>query len=177
MPVQACRGWIATPQKNFETFYVAYALTAQRSPVQPRQLIAFGTGVGIQIAGPNLEVSVARVRPVGVQVLARTTILRIRDRPAAQWGAEYSALLRKLGTPHLSATVMLPRSEVVARQIRLRGVKAKDLEAAIAFHLDDINPYGDQEVVFGWTPMGGGSALVGIALRETVERYLEVFTA
>ena len=38
---------------------------------QLRQLLAFGTGAGIQIAGPDLEIAVARVRPTGVQVLAR----------------------------------------------------------------------------------------------------------
>jgi len=110
-------------------------------------------------------------------VLARATLPRFRDRPAAQWGAEYGALLRKLGTPHLSATVLLPRPEVIVRQIPLRGVEAKDLEAAIAFQLDGINPYGDQEVLFGWTRLDAGSVLVGIVRRETVDRYLELFTA
>ena len=143
---------------------------------QLRQLAAFGTGAGIQIDGPDLEIAIARVRPTGVQVLARTTIARFRERPAAQWGAEYSALLGRLGTPHLSATVLLPRPEVIVRQITLRGVEAKDLEAAIAFQLDGINPYGDQEVLFGWTPLGEGGVLVGIARRETVDRYLELFT-
>ena len=143
---------------------------------QLRQLAAFGTGAGIQIDGPDLEIAIARVRPTGVQVLARTTIARFRERPAAQWGAEYSALLGRLGTPHLSATVLLPRPEVIVRQITLRGVEAKDLEAAIAFQLDGINPYGDQEVLFGWRPLGEGSVLVGIARREIVDRYLELFT-
>ena len=138
--------------------------------------MAFGTGAGIQIAGPDLEIAVARVRPTGVEVLARTTIPRFRERPAAQWGAEYSALLGRLGTPHLSATVLLPRPEVVVRQIALRGVETKDLEAAIAFQLDGINPYGDQEVLFGWTALGEGSVLVGIVRREIVDRYLELFT-
>jgi len=143
---------------------------------QVRRILAFGTGAGIQIAGPDLEIAVARVRPTGVQVLARTTIPRFRDRPAAQWGAEYGALLQKLGTPHLSATVLLPRPEVIVRQIALRGVESKDLEAAIAFQLDGINPYGDQEVLFGWTPLGEGGVLVGIVRREIVDRYLELFT-
>jgi len=143
---------------------------------QLRQLAAFGTGAGIQIAGPDLEIAIARVRPTGVRVLARTTIPRFRERPAAQWGAEYGALLGKLGTPHLSATVLLPRPEVVVRQIPMRGVQPKDLEAAIAFQLDGINPYGDQEVLFGWTRLAEGSVLVGIVRRETVDRYLELFT-
>ena len=143
---------------------------------QLRHLVAFGTGAGIQIAGPDLEIAVARVRPTGVEVLARTTIARFRERPAAQWGAEYSALLGRLGTPHLSATVLLPRPEVVVRQIAMRGVETKDLEAAIAFQLDGINPYGDQEVLFGWTRLGEGTVLVGIVRREIVDRYLELFS-
>ncbi len=143
---------------------------------QFRRLVAFGTGAGIQIAGADLEIAVARVRPAGIEVLARNTIPRFRERPAAEWGAEYSALLKKLGTPHLSATVLLPRPEVIVRHILLRGVASKDLEAAIAFQLDGINPYGDQEVLFGWTPLGEGAVLVGIARREIVDRYLELFT-
>ena len=138
--------------------------------------MAFGTGAGIQIAGADLEVAVARVRPGRVHVLARTTIPRFRERPAAEWGAEYGALLGKLGMPHLSTAVLLPRPEVIVRQMALRGVEKKDLEAAIAFQLDGINPYGDQEVLFGWTPLAGGSVLVGIVRREIVDRYLELFT-
>ena len=72
--------------------------------------------------------------------------------------------------------MVLPRPEVIVRQIALRGVEAKDLEAAIAFQLDGINPYGDQEVLFGWTRLGEGSVLVGIVRREIVDRYLELFT-
>lgn len=138
--------------------------------------MAFGAGVGIQIAGPDLEIAVARVRPNGVQVIGRTTLPRFRERPAAQWGAEYSAFLRKLGTPHLSSTVLLPRPEVIVRQITLRGVETKDLEAALAFQLDGINPYGDQEVLFGWTRLADGGVLVGIVRREVVDHYLELFT-
>ena len=141
-----------------------------------RQLLAVGTGAGIQIAGADLEVAVAKVRPTGVQVLGRTSIPRFRERPAAQWGAEYTAFLAKLGAPHVSATVLLPRPEVIVRQISLRGVEAKDLEAAIAFQLDGINPYGDQEILFGWTRLADGAVLVGIVLREIVDRYLELFT-
>lgn len=141
-----------------------------------RQLVEFGTGVGIQVNGPDLEIAVARVRPNGVQVLGRTAIPRFRERPAAQWGAEYTAFLGRLRTGQLSATVLLPRRETIVRQISLRGVEAKDLEAAIAFQLDSLNPYGDEQVLFGWTALGEGAVLVGIVLSATVERYLELFT-
>jgi Tfp pilus assembly protein PilN len=138
-------------------------------------LLAFGTGAGIQIAGADLEVAVARVRPNGIQVLGRISIPRFRERPAAQWGAEYSSLLAKLGMPHLSATVLLPRPELIVRQLVLRGVESKDLEAAITFQLDGINPYGDQEVLFGWQRLAEGGVLVGVVRREVVDRYLELF--
>jgi len=141
-----------------------------------RQLVEFGTGVGIQVNGPDLEIAVARVRPTGVQVLGRTTIQRFRERPAAQWGGEYTAFLQRLRTGQLSATVLLPRRETIVRQIFLRGVEAKDLEAAIAFQLDSLNPYGDEQVLFGWTALGEGAVLLGMVLSATVERYLELFT-
>lgn len=140
-----------------------------------RRLLAFGTGVGIQVNGQDLEIAVARVRPLGIEVLGRTTISRFRERPAAQWGAEYSGFLGKLASRHLSATVLLPRHDTIVRQISLKGVEVKDLEAAIAFQLDALNPYGEEEVLFGWNPLADGAVLVGIARRETVERYLELF--
>jgi len=141
-----------------------------------RQLLAFGTGAGIRIAGPDLEIAVAHVRPNSVQVLGCTTIPRFRERPAAQWGAEYAAFLAKLSTPHISSTVLLPQPEVIVRQISMRGVETKDLEAAITFQLEGINPYGDQEVLFGWNRLAGGSVLIGIARREIVDRYMELFS-
>lgn len=140
-----------------------------------RKLLAFGTGVGIQVTDQDLEIAVARVRPNGVQVLGRTTIARFRERPAAQWGAEYTAFLAGLGASHLSATVLLPRRETVVRHIALRGVEAKDQEAAIMFQLDALSPYGDEEVLFGWSALGGGAVLVGLARRDIIERYLELF--
>jgi Tfp pilus assembly protein PilN len=140
------------------------------------QLLAFGTGAGIQVIGEDLEVAVARVRPTGVRVLGRITITRFRERPADQWGAEYRTLLGKLGAAHVRATVLLPRSETIVRQIGLRGVAPKDLESAIAFQMDTLHPYGDEEVLFGWSALGDGGVLVGVIRRDTVERYLELFT-
>src|SRR5580704_4125916 len=108
------------------------------------QLLAFGTGAGIQVSGEDLEVAVTRVRPTGIRVLGRITIERFRERPADQWGAEYDELLRKLGAAHVRATVLLPRSETLVRQISLRNVAPNDLESAIAFQMDTLHPYGDE---------------------------------
>jgi Tfp pilus assembly protein PilN len=75
----------------------------------------------------------------------------------------------------LSATVLLPRREVIVRQIALPGVAAKDIEGAIRFQLDTLHPYGENDVVWGWSPLAYGGVLVGIALRSTIERYVALF--
>lgn len=140
-----------------------------------RNLMAFGSGVGIEIREADLHVAVALVRPSGARVIGQRTICGFRERPAAEWGAEYAAFLRSLGEGRLSATVLLPRSEVVVRQVSLPGVAAKDLEPAIAFQLDSLHPYGEDEAVFGWSPLGGGAVLVGILHRAALDRYAAVF--
>jgi Tfp pilus assembly protein PilN len=145
-------------------------------PKDVRKLLAFGSGVGIEIGAADLEVAVARVRPSKIQVLGRITIANFAGRPAAEWGAEYAHLLKSLGASHLSATVLLPRREVIVRQVSLPGVASKDIENAIGFQLDTLHPYVEDEVVWGWSPLGGGAALVGIARRETVDRYHQLFT-
>ena len=51
------------------------------------------------------------------------------------------------------------------RQIALPGVAAKDIEGAIRFQLDTLHPYGEDDVVWGWSPLAYGGVLVGIVLR------------
>ena len=140
-----------------------------------RNLLAFGSGVGIEIRDGDLHVVVALVRPSGARVAGQRTIRGFRERPAAEWGAEYAAFLKSLGEGRLSATVLLPRSEVIVRQVALPGVAAKDLEAAIAFQLDSLHPYGEDEAVCGWSPLGGGTVLVGILHRAALDRYAALF--
>ena len=140
-----------------------------------RKLIAFGSGVGLEIGATDLEVAVTRVRPNRIQVLGRLSIENYATRPAAEWGAEYARFLKASGSERLSATVLLPRREVIVRQIALPGVAAKDIEGGIRFQLDTLHPYGEDEVVWGWSPLAYGSVLVGIALRSTVERYVALF--
>src|ERR1039457_6618806 len=96
-----------------------------------RKLLAFGSGVGIEIHGDDLEVVAARVRPSRVRVLGRLTIQNFTKRPAAEWGAEYTRFLKSWGVGYLSATVLLPRREVIVRQVALPGVAAQDIEGAI----------------------------------------------
>lgn len=139
-----------------------------------RKLLAFGTGVGIEIRGKDLEVAVARVRPSGVTVLGGATIRDFQERPAADWGAEYAAFLKKLGEQRLSASVLLPRGEVIVRQLALPGVARRDLDSAIALELDALHPFGDERVVHGWSPLPGG-ALVTVLRGTAMERYAALF--
>jgi len=140
-----------------------------------RNLLAFGSGVGIEIAGKNLEVVAARVRPSRIQVLGRLVIEDFAGRPAAQWGGEYSRFLNSVGASHLCATLLLPRRAVIVRQLALPGVASNDLESAIRLQLDTLHPYGEDDVVWGWSALAGGYALVGIARRVDIDRYIQLF--
>jgi Tfp pilus assembly protein PilN len=142
-----------------------------------RKLVAFGSGVGIEIRNKELEVAVVRVRASRVEVLGRLSIAGYGERPAAEWGAEYSALLKTAGMAHLSATVLLPRRDVIVRQLAFPGVLAKDMESAIRFQLDSLHPYGDEEICWGWSPLAYGWVMVGLARRSVVNRYVELFNA
>src|SRR3954453_7657069 len=126
-----------------------------------RKLLAFGTGIGIEIGADALEVLAARVRPSKVDVLGRLVIPHYAERPAAEWGAEYARFLKSLGMQHISATVLLPRREVIVRQVAMPGVAAKDVEGAIRFQIDTMHPYGEEDVVWGYSRVAYGSRLVG----------------
>ena len=49
-----------------------------------KKYAAFGSGVGIEIGGQNLEVTAARVRPHGIDVLGATTIRDFGQRPLCE---------------------------------------------------------------------------------------------
>ena len=59
-----------------------------------RKLLAFGSGVGLEIGAKDLEVVVTRVRPNKIQVLGRLTVEDYATRPAAEWGAQYTRFLK-----------------------------------------------------------------------------------
>jgi hypothetical protein len=144
-------------------------------PRDLRKLLSFGTGIGVEIGAADLEVVAARVRPTGVQVAGHMVIRNFAARPAAEWGAEYGHFLKGLGMGHMSATVLLPRREVIVRQLALTGVAVKEMENAIRFQVDTLHPYGDAEVAWGWSPVAAGAALLGIVRQETVDRYVQLF--
>jgi Tfp pilus assembly protein PilN len=140
-----------------------------------KKFIAFGASVGIEIGGKNLEITAVRVRPNGIDVLGTSTIRDFRERRAADWGAEYARFLAEAGATHLAATVLLPRSETIVRQITLPGVSTSDLASAIALQIDTLHPYGEEDVVSGWSRLENGGVLVGILRRTTLEQYVSLF--
>src|SRR5271166_2622562 len=124
-----------------------------------RKWLAFGTGVGIEIGREDFFVTVVRVRPGGATILGEFSVPRFRERPASEWGAGYAAFLKKLELSHLAATVLLPRDEIIVRQVVLPGVSDKDLGAAIRFELDALQPYMDAETVSNWSRIGKSASV------------------
>ncbi len=141
-----------------------------------RQWLAIGTAAGIEIGRDNLTATVVRLRPTGARILDELTIPGFREQAASEWGATYASFLVKLGAAHLAATVLLPREEVMVRQIAFPGVSDKDLAAAIRFEIDSLNPYSEEEAVFDWARIGKTpSVLVGFTRRSVLERYRSLF--
>lgn len=141
-----------------------------------KKWLAIGTGVGIEIGRQDLTVTVARVRPNGVKILGELSIARFHETPATEWGAAYASFLKKLGVAHLAAMALLPREEMMVRQISLPGVADKDLASAIRFEIDSLNPYSEEEAVFDWARIGKtASILVGFTRRSVLDRYNTLF--
>ncbi len=46
-----------------------------------RRWLAFGTGIGIEVAGADLHIVVAKVRPSGARVLGTLSIANLRKNP------------------------------------------------------------------------------------------------
>ncbi len=149
-------------------------------PARLKKALAFGSGVGIQILGPrgaeSLHIAAARVRPNGARLAGSLVIEDFHKLPAAEWGATYTAFLRKLGMAHASAVVLLPRTDVILRPIALPGVSNQDLDNAVRFQMDGLHPYGDDDVYASWPRLPGSSTvLVAVARRDAVERYAAPF--
>ena len=145
-----------------------------------KRWLAVGRGVGIAIEGArgaeSLRVHAVRVRPTGVRVLGGFTIEKFAQQPAAEWGSAYTAFAAKLGLRQAPAVVMLPRQDVILRQIGLPGVSDKDLDAAVVFQIDGLHPYDEAQVLSSWARLPGSDAvLVAIARREAIERYVTLF--
>lgn len=139
-----------------------------------RSLFRFGTGAGIVIGADSLTVYLARVRPGGAKLLDTLLIENFRERPAAEWGAEYDSFLRKHSVQYLSAIAVLPRHEVIVRLVHLPGVADQDAAAAIRFQLETLHPFAEDEVVYDFQRAGAGDAFV-VAIAE--RRFIDFYTA
>lgn len=149
-------------------------------PPAIKKWLAFGSGVGIQITGSrgseSLRVSAVRVRPNGAKVCGGFTIEDFPHQPAAAWGADYAAFLKKLGMRHAVATVVLPRQDVTVRPLALPGISGKDLDGAVRFQMEGLHPYSEDDVYSSWSRLPGTSTvIVAVARREAVERYAVSF--
>jgi Tfp pilus assembly protein PilN len=85
--------------------------------------------------------------------------------------------LRKAGAHRVPVTVLLPRRDVIVRQLALPGVSDKDLPAAVAFQIDSLHPYPEDSVAHAWVRLPRTSTvLVAIVQRELIDRWTNLFT-
>jgi hypothetical protein len=149
-------------------------------PAAWKRWLAYGNGIGIQIAGPHgsesLHIAAARIRPNGARVLGHLTIEDFPHQAAGVWGTEIGAFIRRMDLRYVAATVLLPRQDLIVRQLALPGVSDKDLAAAVQFQMDSLHPYPEDDVMSSWARLPGTSTvLVAIARRAAVDRYAELF--
>lgn len=145
-----------------------------------RRWRAFGSGVGIEIAGApgveSLRIALVKVSSGSVRVLDQMVVADFEHHAAGVWGTEYSGLLRKHGMGHVAATVLLPRRDVIVRQLALPGVEEKDLAAAVGFQLDGLHPYREEDATASWARLSDGTTvLVAITKRSLLDHYRTLF--
>ena len=141
-----------------------------------RKWLTFGTGVGIEVRDNELQVTIVRARPSETGVLGSATVTDFKTRPAAEWGAELIAFLKKLGAAHIATTVLLPRHDVIVRSLQMPGVSDRDLEAAIRLQIDSLHPFAEDDVYFSFARVGKtANILVGISRREVVDALSTMF--
>jgi hypothetical protein len=141
-----------------------------------RKLLAVGAGIGIEIEDDSLRVAAVRVWPGGVRLLGAALISGFRERTAAGWGAVYADFLKQTGASHLAATVLLPRRDVIVRLLTLPGVADRDVAAAIRFQIDSLHPFPEEQAACAWTRLASGAVLVAITRKDTLERYISLFS-
>ena len=69
-----------------------------------RKWLAFGTGVGVEVREHELQFTIVRVRRGETAILGWATVSDYKTRPAAEWGSELAAFLRKVGAAHIAAS-------------------------------------------------------------------------
>ena len=139
---------------------------------------SIGTGLGIEVGPENLEVSLTVVRPNGIRIVDALTVLRYRERPAAEWGSDFQAFLNKNKISHVSATVVLPMQDCISRSIALPGVPNSEIAAAVQYQLDGLHPYAEEEATHSFSrlaPPRKSSYALGIARNAVIEDYATLF--
>ncbi|MEP7362886.1 MAG: hypothetical protein ABI972_06490 [Acidobacteriota bacterium] len=141
-----------------------------------RKWLAIGTGIGIELHHDSLRAVAARLRPNGAEVLGQLRIEGIHERAAAEWGAEYLAFARKFGAEKAPTAVLLPRNDVIVRQITLPGVGEQDIPAAVAFQIEGLHPFAEDEAAWCYARLGkSANVLVAVTRNETLARYRTLF--
>ncbi|HEX4232288.1 MAG TPA: PilN domain-containing protein [Bryobacteraceae bacterium] len=141
-----------------------------------RNWIRIGSGVGIEFDGADLLVTAVRVRFERVAVSDELRIVNYASRPAAEWGAEYAAFLKRLEMHHLAAYVLLPRESATVRVLSLPPIKSSEMDAAVRYQTESLHPYAEDEAVYSWTRLDKPSdILVAITRRETVDQLTALF--
>jgi len=141
-----------------------------------RRWLTVGTGIGIEIRGPNLKILVVRLRPKGPAVVGHLEVRAFDERPPDEWGGEYKTFLRELGVARIGAVMLLPREGIICRTIKLPGVKDRLIPAALKFEVDSLFPWAREEPVYDWARIGRSSSiLVAMTRRCTIQRYTTLF--
>ena len=145
-------------------------------PDDLRKLMRFGSGVGVEIGDQDLEIVAARVRPSRIRVLGHLAISDFASRPAAEWGAEYTRFLKSLGAdpPHRHGSFAPARGHCTDGFAPRRLLPGHGGRAAPGTRFAAPVRRGRGGV--GLDVSGAGAALVGIARRSVVERYVQAFT-
>ena len=144
-------------------------------PLSIRKWLAYGSGAGIEVGPVNLTASIVRVRPSGAKLSGSIVIENFRERPAAEWGRQYSDFLKANGVGHLAAAVLVPRNEVIVRTMPFPGVKDEELAAAVGYQLDSLHPYGEDDAAVAWSRLDATNVLLGVARRQTLDQYISLF--
>ena len=69
----------------------------------------------------------------------------------------------------------MPRDEVIVRTVTLPGVSDKEAGNAIELQVDNLHPWGDVEVAWGWSRVGRDVFLIGLVRKELLDSYETLF--
>jgi len=142
--------------------------------MDPRKFMAFGSGIGI-------EAGAVESRSYGITRAAAESTCWIQppsaitaSAKAAEWGSEYAHFLKSAGAGHLTATVLIPRRDTIARYVALNGVAHRDMEAAIKLQIDTMTLTARTNAAYAWSRAGNG-ALVESCRSPRSKSYRTLF--